>query len=470
MKMRKPLLVFSLIILAIIPLRGQLQSDSSDALWSIVMPIAQSQDIDMRECLVGNAKDSLIIGFVGNAGTWKFRVDSIYFVGADAGAFSIVSGFPKYELLASENKNTELRFKPVREGSHQAEIVIITQADTLKQTIVGEGIKPQLEVITDILDFGLVEIGNDKTIQDTALLKNISGKTVSITDVVLMGPDTSQFEIISGAGAFTLLPNQERRLSIIFKPESGGRTSGRIGFEFSDVGSPAVAYLFGQGIGGKVFIADDSAYAGESRSLKLVMGNIKPDRIASIAPNFEATIRFQKTILAPVGTSDWSISMDSVYVKVKGLIGTSAELASIPVIAGLGNTEVTSLDIMEMNLFDDKGNKIEYSFETESGLFKLLGICDEGGKRLINPNNQQELMKLSPNPVDDEINVELNLIEEGKTEIAIYNGIGNEVYKRSVEYMDKELMIDTSNFGNGFYFVKLVTPGITKVEPIMILR
>ena len=60
--------------------------------------------------IFGTAKEKIETDFIVNTGTWKFRVDSIYFRGTDAKAFSLVSGMPVYTLEAGENKSTEFRF------------------------------------------------------------------------------------------------------------------------------------------------------------------------------------------------------------------------------------------------------------------------------------------------------------------------------------------------------------------------
>ncbi len=36
-------------------------------------------------------------------------------------------------------------------------------------------------------------------------------------------------------------------------------------------------------------------------------------------------------------------------------------------------------------------------------MFTFLGICTEGGARLVNPNGAAELMQINPNPADKDI-------------------------------------------------------------------
>jgi hypothetical protein len=456
------------------PAFAQMQSDTSDTYWSVVLPKPAATDIDMQKVLAGTTKDSVVGSFVSNVGSWVFRVDSIYFRGADAQYFSLVSGFPKYKIESLKSRAAEFRFSPNHTDIrlYEAEIVIVTQAETLIRTIRGESIRPKLEIVTDLLDFGQIEVGNDTTITDAVLIKNISNSEVTIDNVVQLGPDKNQFYIINGGGSFTLAPKEFRKMTLMFKPIFGGRTSGQLGFEYSGTGSPAVARLYGKGIGGVVYVTNDSAYAGESRTLSLAMSNVKPEGIAAIANSFEAKIRFQRTILSPEKMPDWNIINDSIYVNLKGVIGNTLELAPIHLIAGLGNVEETAIDVVEMYLIDKNGNKIEYDFEKQSGNFRLLGICDEGGTRLLNPDNVEPLMAISPNPSDGNVNIVLNLIEDGATTLRIYNSIGDIVFEKNIDLFtgQMEIVLESSELCNGLYFVSLQTPTIKKSEQLMILK
>jgi len=226
---------------------AQTQSDTSDTYWEVVLPIPASQNIDMKQCLVGTSKDSVVVEFVKNIGSWKFRVDSIYFRGADASAFSLVSGFPKYEVKANDTHYGEFRFKPTRVGIHTAEIVIITQSDTLIQRIRGEGVEQRLEVVGEIIDFGIVKVGRNKDTLQTATIKNIGSVAITITETKHNLPNDRDFRTLSGGGSFTLQPGETRLMDLRFAPSDKGRTSGTLEFHYNGVGSPAVVQLFGEG-------------------------------------------------------------------------------------------------------------------------------------------------------------------------------------------------------------------------------
>lgn len=240
--------IFILLIVAIYPSFAQLQSDDSDKVWAIVMPETKCFDVDMKDAYLFQIRDSLITGFIRNPGSWKFRVDEISFRGADSASFSIVSGFPKYVVQAGNAEDCEFRFIPRRLGKHSAEIVIITQADTLIQTIIGNGIEKKIFVKNRIIDFGKVYIGEKKDTLKALTIKNISSTPVEITKTELIGPNKADFEILSGGGTFNLAPNETHKMDLRFTAREKGLTNTNIEFRYRGGGESFFVKLFGEGV------------------------------------------------------------------------------------------------------------------------------------------------------------------------------------------------------------------------------
>ena len=226
-----------------------LQNDISDAEFSIVEPIPAGQDVHMLQCLLGSSKDSLIINEVTNLGSFPFTVKSIQFKGIDSAAFELVSGFPPFMLKGNSNQDIEYRFTPLHAGYHKAEMFIITQSDTLKHIIDGEGIIPSIEVIGNIIDFDSVHIGDWKDSIQAITIKNISSIPITIANIRNSGPNYSDFSILSPPGTFTLQPGDTNRLNLRYTARSIGRTSGQLSFDYNAIGSPAIVQLFGEGYG-----------------------------------------------------------------------------------------------------------------------------------------------------------------------------------------------------------------------------
>jgi hypothetical protein len=157
-------------------------------------------------------------------------------------------------------------------------------------------------------------------------------------------------------------------------------------------------------------------------------------------------------------------------VTIHGTIGTNAELAQIPIIVGLGNVTETYVDIVKFRLLDENGKYVDYDFETQSGKFTLLGICEEGGTRLINPGKATSLMRIHPNPSKGIMSVDLELIEQGLTKVRIIDMQGNVMVER--ELIDAigstTVLFDMEKCGAGVYYIEVRTPTIIRKEKIMI--
>jgi hypothetical protein len=235
-------------IVKLAPDNNNTQSDISDSLWAIVSPITLTKDIDMKQCLLGKAKDSVITSFLTNTGNYKCRFDSIYFIGADSSAFGITSGIPPFELASGTSKDVEFRFVPSRVGEHYAQVVVITQSDILITNIKGEGVLPQLEIVNKLIDFGRVYVGSQKDTIQAVTIKNVSNYPLSIINTKHNKPNDYDFSTLAGGGAFTLQPGDTCKMNLRFKPSDKGRTSGTLEFYYNGLGSPAVVQLFGNGI------------------------------------------------------------------------------------------------------------------------------------------------------------------------------------------------------------------------------
>lgn len=224
------------------------QSDISDELFSIVKPTIDVIDVDMRQCLVGKSKDSVITKFIFNKSLWKIRIDSIYFRGNDASAFAILSGIPEFYINGGESKLVEFRFSPQENRGYIAEIVIVSQSEKIINKISGEGVFNPFEIIATHIDFGMVELGKSKDTLNSATIKNVSNFPINIINTKHSYPNDKDFSTISGHGGFILNSGETKIMDLRFMPEFIGKTNGTLEFHYNGVGSPTIIQLFGEGI------------------------------------------------------------------------------------------------------------------------------------------------------------------------------------------------------------------------------
>jgi hypothetical protein len=286
---------------------------------------------------------------------------------------------------------------------------------------------------------------------------------LAIATTSLLGPDRDQFEILSGGGSFTLAPGESRAMTLRYTAKYLGRTSGSIGFEYGGAGSPAVVELFGRGIGGLVYAADDTAAAGERTSLALVLVPAGLSKKTVSGQRFAASLGFNQTLLAPVDPA--SPGMTSDGTRVVGVEGTwdgvGDTLAWVPMLALLGNAEQTSVDVLTFQWLDDSGEPTGIETDTRSGTFTLVGICREGTTRLYDERGVEAALKIAPNPVSGAAQAEYDLAEDGDISIDLFDAMGRRLQRiaggphRSGIY---RVGIPIDALPSGAYMVILRTP------------
>jgi hypothetical protein len=327
-QMKNLLLIMVLVLCGAINLFAQIQSDSSDNVWAIVKPEAEARIVDMGEVLVGDTEDKLIDDFIKSIGSYPCRIDSVVINNGDADQFLAFSNLPtKVGEGDKKDHPVEFRFMPKKVGKLSSTIFVYTQADTLDYEIKGVGVKRNLAVFSDLINFGVVEVTDFK---DTSrvLLTNTSTEDIEITKTEIFGPDKEQFGFVNfdGSVPFTLEAGKTKTITLRFAPKYAGRTSSQVAFYYNDNGveRKELAQLYGAGIGGSVAVTSDSAYAGETRIFKLNFGGVKIEKFAELVDSYSGVLRVEKTLLAPTDASKlYKITDDSTYIEFSGNLDPS---------------------------------------------------------------------------------------------------------------------------------------------------
>ncbi|PKL78481.1 MAG: hypothetical protein CVV25_11360 [Ignavibacteriae bacterium HGW-Ignavibacteriae-4] len=452
------------------------QSDTSDAVFSIIMPepVIQNNEIDMGEMIVGSTKDTIVSSVICNIGDAPLHVLGVDITGGNASDFLIPRGAGEFFLNKSECQDMMFEFTPSALGNRTAVATIRTTIGDFTDTIHirGVGINPIIEATAEVVDFGKFELGYGK---DTTLVlvKNVGSIDIIITDTRISGPDMEQFNFNSAATSYTILAGQEKEFKLNYTARYGGKTNSFLDFHYEGIGSPIRSLLFAEGIGGEVYPIMADAYVGENVNLNILLGKIKPEGLSEVATNFTATVSYNSSLLAPIDKSmSVSTEDDKSYIKITGHLSGVSQIAAIPMKVGLGTADRSGLVITEFQLYDANGDSVDYDIEPGVGEFNVLGICEEGGKRLINPNGEVNMQVIPENQFGN-ARVSLMLIETGQTEIDIYDQIGNKIetiYSGIPSAGQKEINLDLSKYANGRYYIKLTTPTITKTEIIEVVR
>lgn len=453
-----------------------IQADQSDAVFSIVEPLAEASDIDLGQCLVGSAKDSVVVDLVRNVGTYPFEVRSVSFTGPDAAAFALVSGIPTYRVDAATSHFGEFRFEPTRVGLHQAQIVIVTQSDTLVQNIRGTGVAPLLAIVSTLVDFGRIPATTSKDTLRVATVRNVGNAPLTITDVRHAGPNDTDFTTIAGGGSFVLQPGETHLMDLRFTANNVGRTSGTLEFSYNGVGSPAVVQLFADAadtVRTTIALPSITARVGQAIAVPLAITQHIGFDQPSAPRRFVASITLNPTVVHVTDPSLTCTAVDAYRCEytIAGSRGTSDTLALIPAMATLGNTDYSPIQIVDFNWLDTATPVV---ITTLDGSIRLTDICDVGGTRLYVPGNIGYSLASRPNPAQSVAELQFGLAGAGPVVIDVIDQTGRLVFtpvnEAALPAGLHTRTVDVSTLSNGPYILLLRSDDTTLTSRLDVVR
>lgn len=440
-------------IIKLSPEGNVLQQDVSDTLFSIVMPKPLVNDIDMKKCLVGSTKDSLISTFISNDGSYKFSVDSIYFTGADANCFKMVSGLPKYEVAANTEHFAEINFTPNRTGVHNAQIHIKTQSETIIKNIIGEGVVNQVEIHSKVIDFGTVELGNYKDTIKCLTIKNVGTEPLNIINTKHNKPNDVDFSTLSGGGSFTVQPGETREMNLRFTANSVGRTCGALEFHYNGVGSPAVVQLYGQVKHCNGLITSYSQKDEQLFMDSVLYGNMNC-KILTIKNNTEDDFVLDSAYL--LKNVDFSVPQSQLPLYIKASDSINLKICYSPVELGKSVDTLIYNDLCNTKKIPVLGYCLPNQYEAESN-------CSTGIEMKTQKGNNVKLYLPSPNPFNESTTLKYYSSNPVTATVEIFNLYGEKIIsfnKESIIGMN-ELTIRANELPNGTYFC------IFKIEDLL---
>jgi len=191
---------------------------------------AKPSNLDFGSVLVGNKQT--VSETLTNSGGSSVTVTAATATGS---GFSLSGLSLPLTLNAGQSKSFSVTYAP-KSASNSSGNLSITSSDSdnpLNIPLVGDGVTPgALTANPTSLDFGSVQVGNNKTLLDT--LTNTGGSNVTISQASASGTGFS----ISGLDTpLNLAPGQQFTFSVIFTPPSAGGFSGNVSV-ISDASNP----------------------------------------------------------------------------------------------------------------------------------------------------------------------------------------------------------------------------------------
>jgi len=126
--------------------------------------------------------------------------------------------------------------------------------------------------------------------------------------------------------------------------------------------------------------------------------------------------------------------------------------------------DVATQGVYILNLYLNCGNLRSISF------YSSQIIVTEGDLTAITDNKLDTIISLYPNPVIDELNIELNTDQSDDITLEVYNYSGQLVYQVSNELNSgsNSMRLDASQFSAGMYFVKISGNNVKLDESVTI--
>lgn len=266
----------------------------------------------------------------------------------------------------------------------------------------------------------------------------------------------------------------------------------------SDVGTARISWSVGEPATGHIGVADEasitqgfqqpyysaalirtenfSGMPGDTGVMNILLDQFQGIYGAGIS-TIDLQLRFNATLLEPiVDESAVQVLADEISGGDRTLalrlpvppVGLGPEvLATMRFAIGLGNDSITA-----MQLIDPRPLDAPLRFRTASGEFKLLGICYEGGPRLVDPV-RRPAMKLRPNPASATATLEFDVYESGGITATVLDMFGRPVRTIADENLAPghySLAFDAGLIPSGSYVVVLQTPSARISRPLIIQR
>jgi hypothetical protein len=450
-------------------------SDESDAVFSIVIPSSIARNVNMGRVLVGTTHDTLVAGFIRNTGRAAIRIDAAFISGGTASVFAVSGGLPPVNVDRDTVHDMAFSFSPLSAGPFTAEIVIMTQVDTQRYNIYGEGVQPQIEVATRYVDFGVHPVGSVKDSVVSLMLRNLTAGPVNVRSIAQSGPDSVQFSIREGGVPFTLPPLGTHGMTLRFAPLRGGRSSGSITFEIEGASDAPQALLFGEGIAvtASVTLATDTITAniGDIVTIPIRLRDEEHLQLSG-ATELTTELRYRASVLVPIGaTPRGRIEGDWRVLSLEGLPRLPLYdnvIAEYTFMAVLGTAETTPLLLQNSVAIGADVDIMEVP-----GYFMLGDICREGEVRLFDGEGKITLQQNNPNPFNSTTTISYETIERGPARLSVLNPEGRVLkvlFDADIQPGTYRFQFDAGDLASGTYIYQLQSGSLRVQRRMQLLK
>ncbi|MGB5075072.1 MAG: choice-of-anchor L domain-containing protein [Bacteroidota bacterium] len=207
---------------------------------------------------------------------------------------------------------------------------------------------------------------------------------------------------------------------------------------------------------------------GEMVLLPLTMPH-QANLVYSGVSRFEARIRFNESMLLPVGATPVGdvINGERIITVTGAYDSTASVLAELRFVATLGNATETPL-VIDYFAWDQP----DVLITRIDGMLRM-DVCREGGERLFDARGQISLEPNHPNPFNSMTMLTYEIIEKGPTELFVLDMLGRRVATLVDDNREPgryRLYFDAGALASGVYTAVLRTPTQMRVQRMKLLK
>ncbi|MBL7999585.1 MAG: T9SS type A sorting domain-containing protein [Candidatus Kapabacteria bacterium] len=220
--------------------------------------------------------------------------------------------------------------------------------------------------------------------------------------------------------------------------------------------------------------------AGDLFTLSVKLDSIvRPSSLINFDPKSIAiNVRFNATLMTPSNVNQRGM-IDSGYQTIQlltpiSLQESNANLATIQMIAGLGDNSSTDIEVRDLEWRDGNGLTIPTELIASNGKLQLTDIwSDTLGNRYVNPQERGIAMTLGPNPMVGNGMLYYTLPSNEETfSLVIYDAMGDVVADLTNEMKTKgiraSLLLERKFFNAGVYYARLTFGSAIVVRSLIV--
>lgn len=204
----------------------------SDAGWHF------QRDVYAGNSTLGVPKDATVQGVICNHTGKPLEIKDIYTENGDASDFEILSPKPPFSFPSDSCLTVTVRFTPSEEGTRSTTLVTLTNRNTLRSRLWGDGSGyPEIQVSpADEITYPNSNC-RERTHDTTITITNIGALALDISSISLS--NTTDFEQVSWpAIPLSLAPNASANFVVRFNPKSIGTKNCEMTIESNSKNNP----------------------------------------------------------------------------------------------------------------------------------------------------------------------------------------------------------------------------------------